>query len=123
MDQVHVIRHKVLVDGRSQRQVAKEFGISRVTARKAIDQLVEQGLIVRRRGSGNYIAPRLEQPLSKLTSFSMLAWMRSAEICFRAAAICGSAEGASWAAETLGNKAPRATARTAPENLRRFIRK
>ena len=29
VDQGHVIRHKVLVDGRSQRQVAKEFGISR----------------------------------------------------------------------------------------------
>jgi GntR family transcriptional regulator len=41
-----------------------------VTARKAIDRLVEQGLIIRKRGSGNYIAPKLEQPLSRLTSFS-----------------------------------------------------
>jgi GntR family transcriptional regulator len=46
------------------------LNVSRVTARKAIDQLVEQGLVVRRRGSGNYIAPRIEQPLSNLTSFS-----------------------------------------------------
>jgi hypothetical protein len=30
MDQVHVIRHQVLVEGRSQRQVAKAFGISRL---------------------------------------------------------------------------------------------
>ena len=37
MDQVHVIRHKVLVDGRSQRQVAKEFGMSRVTVRKYVE--------------------------------------------------------------------------------------
>ena len=37
VDQVHVIRHKVLVDGRSQRQVAKEFGISRVTVRKYVE--------------------------------------------------------------------------------------
>jgi GntR family transcriptional regulator len=44
--------------------------VSRVTARKAIAQLVDEGLILRRRGSGNYIAPRLEQPLSRLTSFS-----------------------------------------------------
>ena len=28
------------------------------------------GLVVRRRGSGNYIAPRIEQPLSNLSSFS-----------------------------------------------------
>jgi transposase len=40
VDQVHVIRHKVLVEGRSQRQVAKEFGISRVTVRKYIEQSV-----------------------------------------------------------------------------------
>jgi transposase len=39
-DQVHVIRHKVLVDGQSQRQVAKEFGISRVTVRKYVDGAV-----------------------------------------------------------------------------------
>ncbi len=33
MDQVHVIRHKVLVEGRTQRSVAREFGLSRVTVR------------------------------------------------------------------------------------------
>jgi GntR family transcriptional regulator len=54
----------------SERLLAESLNVSRVTARKAIDQLVEQGLIVRRQGSGNYIAPRLEQPLSRLTSFS-----------------------------------------------------
>ena len=36
MDQVHVIRHQVLVEGRSQRRVAKEFGISRLTVRKYV---------------------------------------------------------------------------------------
>jgi hypothetical protein len=50
--------------------LSESVDVSRVTARKAIDQLVDQGLIVRRRGSGNYIAPRIEQPLSRLTSFS-----------------------------------------------------
>lgn len=54
----------------SERLLSESLGLSRVTARKAIDQLVEQGLIVRRRGSGNYIAPRIEQPLSRLSSFS-----------------------------------------------------
>ena|SRR5438128_551662 len=39
-DQVHVIRHKVLVESRSQRQVAKEFGISRITVRKCIEEAV-----------------------------------------------------------------------------------
>jgi GntR family transcriptional regulator len=54
----------------SERVLSESLDVSRVTARKAIDQLVDQGLIVRRRGSGNYIAPRIEQPLSRLTSFS-----------------------------------------------------
>ena len=54
----------------SERLLSESLGVSRVTARKAIDQLVVQGLIVRRRGSGNYIAPHLEQPLSSLTSFT-----------------------------------------------------
>ena len=38
MDQVHVIRHQVLVEGRSQRRVAKEFGISRLTVRKYVGE-------------------------------------------------------------------------------------
>lgn len=41
-----------------------------MTARKAIAALVEDGLIVRRHGSGNYIAPMLEQPLTQLTGFT-----------------------------------------------------
>ena len=40
MDQVHVIRHKVLVEGRTQRQVAKELGISRRTVRKYVEEAV-----------------------------------------------------------------------------------
>ena len=54
----------------SERLLAETLNVSRVTARSAIDQLVEQGLIIRKRGSGNYIAPLLEQPLSRLSSFS-----------------------------------------------------
>ena len=54
----------------SERALAEALDVSRVTARKAIDRLVEQGLVVRRHGSGNYIVPRLEQALNRLTSFS-----------------------------------------------------
>jgi transposase len=38
MDQVHVVRHKVLVEGRGVRQVAREMGIARNTVRKYLEQ-------------------------------------------------------------------------------------
>src|SRR5688572_16619194 len=38
MDLVHVVRHKVLVEGRTQRSVARELGLARVTVRKYLDQ-------------------------------------------------------------------------------------
>jgi transposase len=37
MDQVHVIRHKVLVEGVSQRQAAKQMGMSRNTVKKYVE--------------------------------------------------------------------------------------
>jgi transposase len=37
MDQVHVVRHKVLVEGRAVRQVARELGISRNTVKRYVE--------------------------------------------------------------------------------------
>ena len=54
----------------SERVLAESLQISRVTARKAIGVLVAQGLVLQRQGSGNYIAPYLEQPLVRLCSFT-----------------------------------------------------
>jgi GntR family transcriptional regulator len=56
-----------------EREVAQLLDVSRVTVRKAFAELAADGVLVQRRGSGTYIsAPvlRIEQPLSRLTSFS-----------------------------------------------------
>ncbi|WP_176331549.1 GntR family transcriptional regulator [Burkholderia vietnamiensis] len=54
----------------SERVLSEALGVSRITARKAIALLVEQGLIRRTQGAGNFIQPRYEDPLSRLSSFS-----------------------------------------------------
>jgi len=54
----------------AERQIASDLAVSRITVRKAIDGLVEEGLLVRRQGSGNFVASRIEKNFAKLTSFS-----------------------------------------------------
>jgi len=62
MDQVHVIRHQVLVEGRSQRRVAKEFGISRLTVRKYVAEAApcRKEMGPRRRPVWDKVAARVE---------------------------------------------------------------
>jgi transposase len=67
MDQVHVIRHKVLVEGRTQRQVARELGISRRTVRKYLrqPQPVRHEAAPRARPVWAQVGPRLETLLAE----------------------------------------------------------
>jgi len=54
----------------SERQLAEDLGVSRITVRKAIDGLAAEGLLVSRQGSGNFVCTRIEKNFAKLTSFS-----------------------------------------------------
>ncbi len=57
----------------SERDVAVMLDVSRVTVRTAFTELVAEGILLQRRGSGTYVngaALRIEQPLSRLTSFT-----------------------------------------------------
>ena len=53
-----------------ERDLAEDLCVSRITVRKAIDGLVEEGLLVRRQGSGTFVSNRVEKNFAKLTSFS-----------------------------------------------------
>jgi GntR family transcriptional regulator len=53
-----------------ERRLAGELGVSRLTVRAALDDLVREGVIVRRRGSGSYVSrPKIAQQIG-LTSFT-----------------------------------------------------
>lgn len=56
-----------------EREIAALTGLSRVTVRKAMQTLVDTGVVVQRQGSGSFVAdtkPKVEQSLSRLTSFT-----------------------------------------------------
>lgn len=56
-----------------ERELAEITDLSRVTVRKAIQELVRDGLVEQRQGSGTFVrepVARMEQSLSHLTSFS-----------------------------------------------------
>ena len=78
----------------SERVLSDMVAVSRVTARKAIDMLCERGMLTRKRGSGTYITPKLEQPLSRLTSFSEELRQR------------GFTAGSRWLQRDIGSAAP-----------------
>jgi transposase len=67
MDQVHVVRHKVLVEGRSQRSVARDLEISRVTVRKYLTQAIAGGYDASARGRPvlDQVAPRIAALLAE----------------------------------------------------------
>lgn len=53
-----------------ERDMAAYFKVSRDTVRRAIDTLVRQGLVEARQGAGTFVAARVEQPLTEMSSFS-----------------------------------------------------
>ena len=54
----------------SERRLCEQLGVSRLTLRAALDDLVREGHLTRRHGSGTFVSrPKIAQPLT-LTSFS-----------------------------------------------------
>jgi GntR family transcriptional regulator len=54
----------------SERQLSVDLGVSRLTVRAALDDLVREGFLVRRRGAGTFVSePKIAQELT-MTSFT-----------------------------------------------------
>ncbi|HDR9762399.1 MULTISPECIES: GntR family transcriptional regulator [Burkholderia] len=53
-----------------ERELAAQLQVSRDTVRRAIEELIRQGLVEARQGAGTFVAARVEQPLTEITSFS-----------------------------------------------------
>ncbi|MCM3024029.1 GntR family transcriptional regulator [Heyndrickxia ginsengihumi] len=57
----------------SERILSEQFSVSRMTIRQAVQGLVDEGLLTRKRGSGTFISSqKVEQPLEGRTSFTKL---------------------------------------------------
>lgn len=55
----------------SERELAALFGVSRMTIRQALVEMIGEGILYTRSGKGTYVAERkIEQPLQRLTSFT-----------------------------------------------------
>lgn len=83
----------------SERDLSHAYGLSRVTVRRAIDQLEKSGSVVRRQGSGTYVvdrsrAERVEKNFAKLSSFSEDMTAR------------GKIPGSRWLSRTTGTVTP-----------------
>lgn len=54
----------------SERELALSLKVSRVTVRKALAGLVEEGVLIQRHGAGTFVAERIVKPMSRLTGFT-----------------------------------------------------
>ena len=61
-------------------ELSKRFGVSRATVREAVRGLVEAGYVIRRRGSGSYVAERRRTPHGLDATLSYLAMIESAGV-------------------------------------------
>lgn len=66
-EQVYIALSRSVAEGKwpdrlpSERALADDLGVCRVTVARAVNRLVEEGILLRRRGSGTYVAPRREE--------------------------------------------------------------
>jgi GntR family transcriptional regulator len=77
--QLYLILRRQIADGvwrpgdrlPSEAEIGEQYEVSRITVRQAFEQLVNDGLVYRRRGSGTYVnPPTIQQGLNRIVSFT-----------------------------------------------------
>lgn len=74
-DIISQIRNKVLKPNqviKSENEMCKHYGVSRVTVRRAIDELCMEGVLYRIKGKGCFVKELIDQKKSKIYSFTDL---------------------------------------------------
>lgn len=68
------IRDKVFQPGeklKTETEIAKEYGVSLITVRNAVSNLIKKGLVVRKQGKGTFVTqPKFSKNISSLQGFS-----------------------------------------------------
>lgn len=54
----------------SERVIGEVLSLSRVTVRRALEQLIQKGMLKARQGSGTFVSRRIVEPMTLLASFS-----------------------------------------------------
>jgi|YelNatPaOPRAMG01_1025707.scaffolds.fasta_scaffold00436_20 GntR family transcriptional regulator len=55
----------------SEQELMQEYHVSRITVIRAVNELVQEGLLFRKQGKGTFVStPRIQQRLGKLTNFT-----------------------------------------------------
>jgi GntR family transcriptional regulator len=65
----------------SERELSRDLDVSRMTVRRAITELVEEGLLVRRHGSGTFVSkPKITYDISELVSYDQALIARGLKV-------------------------------------------
>lgn len=61
-----------------EREMCEQYGVSRITIKKAVDQLVKDGLVVKRRGSGTFVKSLADEDVHDISMANQFSGLSKA---------------------------------------------